>query len=399
MTILIGLLAILVLVALTQLVRVFEISGKLRGNNQDKVEYGENKFRGFSWLIFGAAYFGFFAYLVYAYGPHMLPESASEHGVTVDTLLNFNFLIITIAFVITHVLLFYFASKYYWSPNRKAEFITHNNKLELIWTTFPAIILAIIIIYGLSTWNEMTKPAGEDAVVIELYSKQFDWTARYAGKDKKLGASDINFINTTNPLGLITPETIQERIAEVEGEITKLQEEIANSPKGGIKEKNLTDKFEFKKRQLGKLYAFDRKNTVDQYASADDDKIVKVEFYIPVNKQVDFRFRSQDVIHSAYMPHFRAQMNTVPGTPTSFQFTPTITSKEMKLKTGNPDFEYILLCNKICGAAHYNMQMNIIVVSETEYEQWLSEQKTFTSVETAENRKTSFTNNSLAEKN
>ena len=77
------------------------------------------------------------------------------------------------------------------------------------------------------------------------------------------------------------------------------------------------------------------------------------------------------------MPHFRAQMNCVPGVKTQFNFVPTITTKEMKKITNNEDFNYILLCNKICGAAHYNMQMDIIVESKEDYEKWLAEQKQF----------------------
>jgi cytochrome c oxidase subunit 2 len=42
--------------------------------------------------------------------------------------------------------------------------------------------------------------------------------------------------------------------------------------------------------------------------------------------------RSQDVLHSAYMPHFRAQMNCVPGMVTNFSFIPTISTAEMRDK-------------------------------------------------------------------
>jgi cytochrome c oxidase subunit 2 len=93
--------------------------------------------------------------------------------------------------------------------------------------------------------------------------------------------------------------------------------------------------------------------------------------------------RSQDVIHSAYMPHFRAQMNCVPGMVTYFKFTPTITTAEMRQITKNPDYDYLLLCNKICGAAHYNMQMTIIVDSQEDYDKWMAEQKPFMGNETA----------------
>ena len=115
--------------------------------------------------------------------------------------------------------------------------------------------------------------------------------------------------------------------------------------------------------------------------------------------------RSQDVLHSAYMPHFRAQMNCVPGMITQFGFTPTVTTVEMrqtpemiekianinKIRVENSksliangeeplesyEFDYLLLCNKICGKSHYNMQMKIIVESQEDYDTWINEQKTF----------------------
>ena len=114
----------------------------------------------------------------------------------------------------------------------------------------------------------------------------------------------------------------------------------------------------------------------DRLIAAEDDVVVK-ELHLPVNKTVHLKFRSQDIIHSAYLPHFRVQMNCVPGMNTDFVFKPTITTEEMKVETGNEAFEYVLLCNKICGAAHYNMQLKVVVESEEDYNKWLAEQTTF----------------------
>ena len=105
-----------------------------------------------------------------------------------------------------------------------------------------------------------------------------------------------------------------------------------------------------------------------------DDKLSR-EIHLVVDKPVLLKNRSQDVIHSAYLPHFRVQMNCVPGLTTQFGFTPTQTTAEMKKQEGE-DFEYVLLCNKICGAAHYNMQMKFIVETQEEHDIWLSTQKT-----------------------
>ena len=68
-------------------------------------------------------------------------------------------------------------------------------------------------------------------------------------------------------------------------------------------------------------------------------------------------------------------MNCVPGMSTQFAFTPTKTTSEMKDQEGK-DFEYVLLCNKICGVAHYNMQMKVVVETQEEYDAWLAEQNT-----------------------
>jgi len=98
---------------------------------------------------------------------------------------------------------------------------------------------------------------------------------------------------------------------------------------------------------------------------------------LPVNRPVRINIFAQDVIHSVYMPHFRAQLNAVPGLPTFIRFTPTILTSDMKEKTNNPKFEYLLYCNKICGGGHYNMQKVVRIVTDAEYADWLSKQKPY----------------------
>jgi cytochrome c oxidase subunit 2 len=40
------------------------------------------------------------------------------------------------------------------------------------------------------------------------------------------------------------------------------------------------------------------------------------------------------------------------------------------------EFNFLLLCNKICGSSHYNMQMKITVVSPEDYKAWLADKPT-----------------------
>lgn len=43
-------------------------------------------------------------------------------------------------------------------------------------------------------------------------------------------------------------------------------------------------------------------------------------------------------------------------------------------------FDYLLLCNKICGSSHFNMQRNVIVDTEADYKAWIAKQKAFKTV-------------------
>lgn len=319
MTYLIIIACVLAAVLGSRLMQIGQLSSTLRGTSDELITESDNRSNGYLMMAFMIAFFAFCLYQLVAYSKYVLPEAASEHGKSIDTLMNFNLIVVTLIFVVVNVLLFYFAFKYYGRKESKALYFAHSTKLEMIWTIIPAIFLAVIIIYGLTVWTRITTPYDKnDAVLIELYAKQFDWTARYAGKDGKLGSTNYKYTSDSNPLAL---------------------------------------------------------DTID--LASNDDQLVRGEFHLPVNRQVVFKFRSRDVIHSAYMPHFRAQMNCVPGMETEFHFKPTITTAEMRQKLGKPEFNYLLVCNKICGAAHYNMQMTIVVESEADYNKWIASQAPF----------------------
>lgn len=306
---------VLTALAIIRLLRIQELSGELKGENPSMVTDSDNRMQATLLTIGGIGYICYALYQIYT--GNYLPTAASEHGVKTDRLMAISFSIIIPVFVITHGILIFFIAKYYSRKGRKATFFAHSNKLEMIWTSVPTLVLTSLIVYGISTWNEITDPAPEEAVTIEIYAKQFDWTARYAGEDNTLGRSGYRLI------------------------------EGANIPGVDMKD-----------------------------PAASDDKMVKGEIHIPLGRSVNFVMHSRDVIHSAYMPHFRAQMNCVPGLTTNFHFVPTITTADMREELGNDEFNYLLLCNKICGTAHYNMQMDIVVDTPEDYDKWLEGKKT-----------------------
>lgn len=214
-----------------------------------------------------------------------------------------------------------------------------------------------------------------DALVVEVYGRQFDWTVRYAGQDNNLGAANVRFIGGLNSVGVIAESAYTTQVAGLDINIAKAKVQLSqelNSIKQA-KIKTRISKMEAKKARFTALISTTPK---DLLLAAEDDVIVR-ELHLPVNKTVHLKFRSQDVIHSAYLPHFRVQMNCVPGMNTDFVFKPTITTEEMRVETENEDFEYVLLCNKVCGAAHYNMQLKVIVESQEDYNKWIAEQTVF----------------------
>ncbi len=312
-------------------------------NDKDNAQQGK--------LMLGFVVF-LYALTIYCfvnYWSYFLPAGSSEHSASYDNLMFISVVLIMFVQIITQGLLHWFAFKYKGKEGTVATYFSDSNKLEVIWTVIPIITLAGLISYGLYTWTDiMNIDEEEDAMVVELYAYQFGWRARYSGADNELGKANVRFIEGVNTLGI---------------------------------------------------------DASDAYAM---DDIVTDQLHLPVNKKVIFKLRSQDVLHSAYMPFFRAQMNVVPGMITEFSYTPIQTTEEIrqtdfmveKVETINKirrdkskdlvakgeealepyEFDYYLLCNKICGASHFNMQMKIVVESEEDFNSWIAEQKTFRQV-------------------
>lgn len=313
--ILIALVVVLIIATLVQITRVSELLSELKNQDVNKVTDDDNKTQGGLFLVIGFGFLAFVVWQIVTWDHFLLPPASSLHGAEIDSLMKFTMTLILVVFFITSPMLFYFAYKYKGNKSNTAYFFAHNNKLELIWTVVPTIVLTGVIIFGLRTWDRAMNADVTNATVIEVYAQQFQWTARLSGEDNKLGKANYKLVAGRNSLGV-----------------------------------DMAD------------------------ANAADDKLVR-EVHLVVDEPVLLKFRSQDVIHSAFLPHFRVQMNCVPGLSTQFVFTPTKTTKQMKEQEGQ-DFEYVLLCNKICGAAHYNMQMNFIVETQDEYNTWIASQKT-----------------------
>jgi cytochrome c oxidase subunit 2 len=109
--------------------------------------------------------------------------------------------------------------------------------------------------------------------------------------------------------------------------------------------------------------------------AAYDDVLMQQTMYVVKNRPVKLVIGSRDVIHDVGLPHFRMKMDAVPGIPTTLWFTPKFTTKEMQNQTSNPNFEYEIACDQICGNGHYSMKGIIKVVTQDEYDVWMATQK------------------------
>lgn len=306
-----------------------DLAGK--GMNYDS----KSKWNGYFLLAFVLLLFISIVYQIKLLVPIMIPKSASYHGDETDRLFYVTLGFIFVVFVLTQAALFYFGYRYNQSKNKVAYFYTHNNKLEVVWTVIPSIVLAVLVVMGMRTWFKIFDVESRDpnAMVIEVTGKQFQWMVRYPGADGKFGK---RIIDTAH----ITP-----------------------------------------KNELG--IDFTDPNSRDDFFA---DKLVFIK-----NKAVLVKLGAQDVIHSFYLPHFRVKMDCVPGIPTQFYFVPKYTTEEMReyLKTQpwwntiNPEtgkarwetFKFELACTEVCGRSHYGMQKEVVVVKDSaEYLAWIETQ-------------------------
>ncbi len=351
-----GLLIILCLlligIVVVQIGRLTELAVKIRGEGEAQLEV--NDFQGklmfaFMLLFLPACAISALYYQdsLLAYGPH---TSASDHGALIDSSFNITLFFTSIVFFLTHIALFWFSYKYRGRSDAKAAFMPHDNKLELIWTAIPAIVMFYLVSDGLVTWNKVMADVPAEAVVGQDYTEihaqgmQFAWNLRYPGPDGVLGATNYKMIDGLNPIG---------------------------------QDWN------------------DVENLDDFHPS---------EIVLPVGKPVRVRITARDVLHNFYLPHFRVKMDAVPGMPTYFVFTPNTTTEEYRQRLGELDrdgnplypewhepfdetepdgprrweaFDYELACAELCGKGHFSMRRVVKIVSQEEYEEWLGTQNSY----------------------
>ena len=317
--------SILVLVILAMIIRVQSLISLTKTEEKAIGASNDNKVNAAMFLVFLIVGTILAVWTSVSASEYFLPEASSNHGKRTDNLFWITMGVIGCVFFVTHILLFYFPYKYQYHEDRKATFYPHNDRLELVWTVIPGIVLTVLVVSGWWVWRDITSEAPANATVVEIVGKQFNWLVRYPGdkqvaigKSKpELGRYDYRLIDAVNEVGI-----------------------------------DFTDESSF-------------------------DDFMSGEIHVPKGVPVLLKIHARDVLHSVFMPHFRLKMDAVPGMQTQFWFVPEQTTAEMREQLENPKFNYELACTEVCGRGHFSMKMTIVVDEPEEYKQWVASKKPF----------------------
>ena len=227
------------------------------------------------------------------------PTAISEHAPALDRQFMITIVVVGLAFTAAQIGLGWMVWKYRdtGKAGDRAIYSHGSNRLEVLWTVITAVVFITLAVMGQSVWASLRlNDAPPGSYQVEVVAQQFQWNFHYAGKDNKFGRTDPSLIDDSalNFVGLDPADA----------------------------------------------------------ASADD--AVTAALVIPVNRPVELRLRSKDVIHNFWVPQLRFKQDLVPGMEIKVHFTATTVGK------------YELACAELCGQLHYKMKSYMLVLPEEE---------------------------------
>jgi cytochrome c oxidase subunit 2 len=248
-----------------------------------------------------------------------LPALASAQGGQIDNLIGWTHIFMLALFLGWGAFFVYALIRFRRSRHPVANYAAVKSHASS-YLEVAVFVVEVILLAGFSIplWAARVDhiPTESEALVVDVTGEQFAWNVHYAGPDGKFGRTDIKLIDLqSNPLGL------------------------------------------------------DRDDPL-----AKDDVTTLNQLYLPVNKPIVVRLRSKDVIHSFNLPEFRVKQDAVPGFTIPIWFTPSITTAEMRTRTGNPEFQYEIACAQLCGLGHFRMRAFVTILSPEEFQKWMDDQ-------------------------
>jgi cytochrome c oxidase subunit 2 len=248
-----------------------------------------------------------------------LPVLAAANGEQIDNLIGWMHVFMFVLFIGWGSFFVYCLVRFRRSRQPVADYSGARTHASSYLEGGVAVVEAVLLLgFSIPIWAARVdhRPPESEALVVEVTGEQFAWNIHYAGPDGKFGRSDASLIDLqSNPLGI-----------------------DRNDP------------------------------------DAKDDVTTVNQLHLPVNRPVIVKLRSKDVIHSFGVPEFRVKQDAVPGLTIPIWFIPTITTAEMRTRTGNPDFTYEIACAQLCGLGHAKMRGFVTVESADDFQKWMDAQ-------------------------
>jgi cytochrome c oxidase subunit 2 len=245
-----------------------------------------------------------------------MPPLAAAHGAQIDNLIGWIHIFMLILFVGWGAFILYAIIRFRQSRNPVADYKGVTSHRSTYLEVAVAVVEAVLLIgFAIPLWAARVDamPPENEALVVQVTGEQFAWNIHYPGADRVFGRTDIKLLDLqSNPLGL------------------------------------------------------DRSDP-----AAMDDVTTVNQLYLPVNRPIIVRLRSKEVIHSFGVPELRVKQDAIPGLTIPIWFIPTVTTAEMRTRTGNPEFQYEIACAQLCGLGHARMRGFVTVQSAEEFQQWL----------------------------
>jgi cytochrome c oxidase subunit 2 len=245
-----------------------------------------------------------------------LPLLASATGQQIDSLIAWIHVFMFVLFIGWGTFFMYALIRFRASRNPVANYTgVKSHATNYLEAGVLVIEMVLLFAFSIPLWAARVDhvPSESEALVVQVTGEQFAWNVRYAGPDGKFGKTDIKLIDLqSNPLGV------------------------------------------------------DRSDP-----DAKDDVTTLNQLYLPANRPIIVKLRSKDVIHSFNVPEMRVKQDAIPGLTIPIWFTPTVTTEEMRQRTGNPEFQYEIACAQLCGLGHYRMRAFVTVLSPEEFQKWL----------------------------
>jgi len=316
---------------------------------------------------------------------HWLPDDISESGRKIDHLWYFILYLTGLVFVVTEVVLFWFIWKYDGSKNPESPKFTHgSHSLELVWTLVPAATLLFIAFYQINAWAEVKIRNPDMPPTVEVMARQFEWRLRYPytlDYDYEYEQETVTVTDGTGKPKLDAktgqPQTVTRPKKDADGKPIVVRAAAGrpvligrDANRQPIFRRDADGKVVYvsgkkvRRNAAGEpLYQTDERTKGAKYIYGEDDVEVVNDLHVPVDEVVLVDLKSQDVLHSFFLPNLRVKQDAVPGSKIPVWF---------KAKRSGT---YDLVCAELCGWGHYKMRGKLTVETREEFERWLAKMK------------------------